>query len=47
MKNAKLINENSIELNEKIDNNEQENLTIWTVGGMMLIWIYVIIMSLF
>jgi hypothetical protein len=43
----KTINENSIDLKENAEDSEQNNITTWTVTGMLIIWIYVIIMSLF
>lgn len=47
MKDIELLKQNSLNINENAGNREQDNLTLWTVGGMLLIWIYVIVMSLF
>jgi hypothetical protein len=47
MKDVEIINKGSYEINKNTDVPEQDNLILWIVGGMMLIWIYVIITRLF
>jgi hypothetical protein len=41
------LNESSIDSNESAEDSGQNNITIWTVTGMLIIWIYVIMTSLF
>jgi hypothetical protein len=48
MKNLEVINKPAAEINENPEEDTQENnLTLWTVTVMLIIWIYVIMMSLF
>jgi len=46
VKEVEITDKNSFELNDNADE-QQDSLTLWTVAGMLLIWIYVIMMSLF
>jgi hypothetical protein len=46
VKDVEVLNK-GIELNDNAEETEQSNITLWTVTGMLVIWLYVIIMSLF